>query len=85
MQTKPVRISVEAQAIALQYGKTVSQGIIEMDRRIHTTPIHEQKPVIGTVGAMTEERFFANMKSMVTQCVFDVCAPVKPKVPESLS
>ena len=37
MKTKPVRISVEAEKIALQYGKSVSQGIIAMNVKCNLT------------------------------------------------
>lgn len=41
MQTKPIRIAVEAEAAALAYGKSVSQGILEMNRRLNASGQNE--------------------------------------------
>jgi hypothetical protein len=88
MQTLTVRISTEAQAIALQYGKSVSQGIMDMESRLQKVTLASPKvtePVSPNVTSHPaqpafhvyphDEAYWARLRDEVRESV----KPPKPK------
>ena len=51
MASKPMRITDEAEAIALRYGATISKGIVEMEYKIaHPLLLTEPAKLIAATG-----------------------------------
>ena len=86
MQSTTVRISVEAQAVALQYGKSVSQGIMDMESRLQkvtsvspkvTNPVTQMPPKSVTQPSPTQA--YPHDEAYWARFADEVRAAIKPK------
>ena len=67
MQTKVIRLTPEAEAVALQHGRTVSDGIMEMEKMLQSVTLQSVTPLQNVTG--------------VTEMLQKILSQVTPAVP----